>query len=108
MKLSQISEALGTKLDNASPDTEITGVAGIEYAGPGQVTFVANVKYTAAAKTTRASAVIVAENFPAISAGMLRSKNPYLAWAKAVELFYQGPRYAAGMHPTAAIHPTAK
>ena len=108
MKLSQISDALGTQIENASPDTEITGAAGIEYAGPGQITFVANVKYTAAAKTTKASAVIVSENFPALSAGMLRSKNPYLAWAKAVELFYQAPRYAPGVHPTAAIHPTAK
>jgi UDP-3-O-[3-hydroxymyristoyl] glucosamine N-acyltransferase len=108
MKLSQLSETLGTRLDNASPDTEITGVAGIEHAGPGQITFVANVKYTAAAKTTKASAVIVAEHFPALSTGMLRSKNPYLAWAKAVELFYRGPRYVPGVHPTAAIHPTAK
>jgi len=108
MKLSQISETLGTRLENAPPDTEITGVAGVERAGPGQITFVANVKYTAAAKTTKASAVIVAENFPALSAGMLRSKKPYLAWAKAVELFYEGPRYAAGVHPTATIHPTAK
>ena len=108
MKLSQISEALGTRLQNASPDTEITGVAGIEHAGPGQVTFVANVKYAAAAKTTKASAVIVADNFPAILTGMLRSQNPYLAWAKAIELFYQGPRYAPGIHPTASIHPTAR
>jgi UDP-3-O-[3-hydroxymyristoyl] glucosamine N-acyltransferase len=108
MKLLQISEILGAKLENASADTEITGVAGIDQAGPGQITFVANVKYRAAAKSTQASAVIVAENFPAISAGMLRSKNPYLAWAKAVELFYQGPRYAASVHPTAVIHPTAK
>jgi UDP-3-O-[3-hydroxymyristoyl] glucosamine N-acyltransferase len=108
MKLSQLSEAIGTTIDNASPDTEIAGVAGIEQASPGQITFVANVKYTAAAKTTRASAVIVAENFPAISTGMLRSKNPYLAWAKAIALFHQGPRYAPGMHPTAVIHPTAK
>jgi UDP-3-O-[3-hydroxymyristoyl] glucosamine N-acyltransferase len=108
MKLSQISETLGTRLDNASPDTEITGVSGIEHAGPGQITFVANVKYNAAAKSTKASAVIVAENFPAIPTGMLRSKNPYLAWAKAVELFYQPPRYAPGVHPTAAIHPSAK
>jgi UDP-3-O-[3-hydroxymyristoyl] glucosamine N-acyltransferase len=108
MKLSQISEALGTTLDNVSPDTEISGVAGIERAGPGQITFVANVKYAAAAKTTKASAVIVAENFPAISTGMLRSKNPYLAWAKAIGLFYQTPRYAPGVHPTAVIHPTAR
>jgi UDP-3-O-[3-hydroxymyristoyl] glucosamine N-acyltransferase len=108
MKLSQISEAIGTTIDNASPDTEIIGVAGIEQAGPGQITFVANVKYTAAAKTTQASAVIVAENFPAVSTGMLRSKNPYLAWAKAIALFYQGPRYAPDVHPTAVIHPTAR
>lgn len=108
MKLSQISDALGTQIENASPDTEITGAAGIEDAGPGQITFVANVKYAAAAKTTKASAVIVSENFPALSAGMLRSRNPYLAWAKAVELFYQGPSYAPGVHPTASIHPTAK
>jgi UDP-3-O-[3-hydroxymyristoyl] glucosamine N-acyltransferase len=108
MKLSQISAALGTRLENASPDTKITGVAGIEHAGPGQITFLANVKYTAAAKTSKASAVIVAENFPAISTGMLRSENPYLAWAKAIELFYQAPRYAPGVHPTAVIHRTAK
>jgi UDP-3-O-[3-hydroxymyristoyl] glucosamine N-acyltransferase len=108
MKLADIAAALNARLENASPDTEIHGVSGIENAGRGQLTFVSNPKYNAAAKTTRASAVIVAENFPAISAGMLRSKNPYLAWAKAIELFYQPPRYAPGIHPTAVIHPTAR
>lgn len=108
MKLSQISEALGTRIENGAPETEITGVAGIEEAGRGQLTFVANVKYTAAAKTTRAAAVIVAEDFPAIATAMLRSKNPYLAWAKAVELFHPPLRYAPGVHPTAVIDPTAK
>ena len=107
MKLADIATALNARIDNASPETEITGVAGIEHAGPGQLTFVSNPKYNAAAKTTEASAVIVAENFPAISTGMLRSKNPYLAWAKAIELFYQPPRYAPGIHPTAVVHPTA-
>ncbi len=108
MKLSDIATALNASLDNASPETEITGVAGIEQAGQGQLTFVSNPKYNAAAKTTKASAVIVAENFPAINAGMLRSKNPYLAWAKAIELFYHPPSYAPGIHPTAVIHPKAK
>ncbi len=108
MKLSDIAKALDAHLDNAQPDTEIRGVAGIEHAGPGQLTFVSNPKYNAAAKTTNASAVIVSENFPAISTGMLRSKSPYLAWAKAIELFYQPPSYAPGIHPTAVIHPTAK
>jgi len=108
MKLSNIAQALNARLENASPDTEITGVAGIEQAARGQLTFVSNPKYNAAAKTTQASAVIVAENFPAISTGMLRSQNPYLAWAKAIELFYRAPSYASGIHPTAVVHPTAK
>ena len=108
MKLANIATALDARIDNASPETQITGVAGIEQAGQGQLTFVSNPKYNAAAKTTKASAVIVAENFPAINTGMLRSKNPYLAWAKAIELFYRPPSYAPGIHPTAVIHPRAK
>jgi UDP-3-O-[3-hydroxymyristoyl] glucosamine N-acyltransferase len=108
MKLSDIAKALDAHLENAALDTEITAVAGIEDAVPGQLTFVSNPKYNAAAKTTKASAVIVTESFPAIPTGMLRSKNPYLAWAKAIELFYQPPRYAAGIHPTAVVHATAK
>ena len=108
MKLSDIAKALNAHIDNASPDTEITGVSGIEQAAEGQLTFVSNPKYNAAAKTTKASAVIVSENFPAINTGMLRSKNPYLAWAKALELFYRPPAYAPGIHPTAVVHPKAK
>ena len=108
MNLSEIAKALNASLENAHPDTEITGVAAIEHANPGQLTFVSNPKYNAAAKITQASAVIVAEDLPALSTGMLRSKNPYLAWAKAIELFYQPPRYAPGIHPTAVVHPKAK
>jgi UDP-3-O-[3-hydroxymyristoyl] glucosamine N-acyltransferase len=108
MKLTDIASALNARLENSSADTDITGVAGIETAGPGQLTFVANAKYAAAAKTTKASAVIVAEDFPAIPSAMLRSKNPYLAWAKALELFYQPPQYAPGVHPTAVVHRAAK
>jgi UDP-3-O-[3-hydroxymyristoyl] glucosamine N-acyltransferase len=108
MKLAHIAAALNARLENASPDIEITGVAGIEQADEGQLTFVSNPKYNAAAKTTKASAVIVPENFPAISTGMLRSKNPYLAWAKAIELFYEPPSYPPGVHCTAVIHPKAK
>ncbi len=108
MKLADIATALNARLENASPDANITGVCGIEQAVPGQLTFVHNPKYIAAAKITKATAVIVDEKFPAISTGMLRTNNPYLAWAKAVELFYQPPRYAPGIHPTAVVHPTAR
>ena len=106
MKLSDIAQRIGARIDG--DDAEISGVMGIEEAGPGHLTFVANPKYAAAARSTRASAVIVDDKFPAISASTLRTKNPYLAFAKALELFYTPPAYAAGVHPTAVIHPTAK
>jgi UDP-3-O-[3-hydroxymyristoyl] glucosamine N-acyltransferase len=39
---------------------------------------------------------------------MLRSADPYLSFARALELFHESIRYAPGVHPTAVIHPTAK
>ncbi len=106
MKLSEIASALNTRLEGA--DCEITGVAGIEEAVAGQLTFVANPKYAAAAKTTMASAVIVDEAFPALTVATLRTQEPYLAFARAIELFYRPPRYAPGVHPTAVVHPSAR
>jgi UDP-3-O-[3-hydroxymyristoyl] glucosamine N-acyltransferase len=107
MRLAQIVSALGARLENGSPDIEITGVAGIEEAGSGQLTFVANPKYAAAARKTNASAVIVAEDFPALATGMVRSKNPYLTFARAIALFHPPHKYAPGIHPTAVIHASA-
>jgi len=108
MKLAQIASIVGARLENGSPETEISGVAGIEEAGPGQLTFVANPKYAAAAKITQASGVIVSEGFPALRTAMLRSKNPYLAFAEAIALFHPVPKRAAGIHPTAVVHISAK
>lgn len=108
MKLGEIAATLGARLENGSPETEITGVAGIEEAGAGQITFVANPKYAGAARTTKAAAVIVAEDFPAANTALLRSRNPYLDFARAIELFYRPPKYAVGIHSTAVVHPSAK
>ncbi len=113
MKLAQIASALNARLEagspgSSSPEMEVSGVAGIEDAGPGQLTFVANQKYANAARTTKATAVIVAEDFPAITAATLRCKNPYFTFARALEMFYQPPQYAPGIHPSAVVHPSAK
>ncbi|HEY7354166.1 MAG TPA: UDP-3-O-(3-hydroxymyristoyl)glucosamine N-acyltransferase [Terriglobales bacterium] len=108
MKLSEINRILGTRLENGSPETEITGVAGIEFAERGQLSFVSNPKYAAAARSTKASAVIVAESFPALSTAMLRSKNPYFDFARALEFFYQPPTYGPGTDSTAVVHGSAK
>ncbi len=108
MKLSTIASALKLRLENASPDLEIIGLNGIEQAGPGELTFVSNPKYAAAARSTKAAVVIVAEDFPAIPTGMLRAKDPYLAFAQALELFHRPLQYAPGVHTTAVIHSSSK
>src|SRR5437016_1835899 len=108
MKLSEIAARLGVRREPADAEAEITGVSGIEEARPGQLTFVANPKYAAAARTTKAAAVIVAEDFPALHTPTLRGANPYLAFARAIDFFYQPPKYAAGVHPTAIVDATAR
>lgn len=108
MKLSQIASALDVRLENGSPDIEITGLNGIEQARPGELTFVSNPKYAAAARSTKASAVIVGKDFPAIPAAMLRAQDPYLTFARALELFHPPLRYAPGVHATAVVHASAR
>jgi UDP-3-O-[3-hydroxymyristoyl] glucosamine N-acyltransferase len=108
MKLNELAERLGATLTGGDGQAEITGVSGIEDAGPGEVTFVANPKYAALARTTRAAAVIVEPGFAETPVPTLRVDNPYLAFARAIECFYQPPAYAPGIHPTAIIAPGAK
>lgn len=106
MQLAELARLLNANLSGDGA-VEVTGVAGIEEAGPGHVTFVANPKYSSLARTTRAAAILVTEDFPEVEAATLCTANPYLAFARAIELFYQPPVYAPGVHPTAVIHPTA-
>jgi UDP-3-O-[3-hydroxymyristoyl] glucosamine N-acyltransferase len=110
MKLKEIASRLGARLEPPAADVEITGVAAIEAAGIGELSFVADPRYAAAARTTRASAIIVDENFPPLENNRpsLRTKNPQYAYARALELFYQPPKYVAGIHPTAVVDPAAK
>ena len=107
MKLADIAHHLEATL-NGDPAAEITGIAGIEEAGPGQLTFVANPRYAAQARTTKATAILVEPTFPEIETATLRLANPYLGFARAIELFYSPPAYVPGIHPTAVIAPTAK
>ena len=108
MKLGQVASTLGAKIEDAFADIDIHGVSGIEQAAAGHLTFVANPKYAGLAKTTKASAILVDESFPAAGIPLLRCKNPYLAFARALELFYRSPKYAPGIHSTAVIDPSSK
>jgi UDP-3-O-[3-hydroxymyristoyl] glucosamine N-acyltransferase len=113
MKLSELAQKLSCRLEG-DPNVDIHGVAGIDHAKPGQITFLANRRYFPLLHSTRASAVFVEDGIKmARDAGLppiaaLRSSNPYLAFAHAIELFYQPPRYEPGIHPTAVIAKTAQ
>lgn len=107
ISLAELADYVGAVL-KGDPAARIRRVASIENATPGDLAFVANPKYASMAQSTKATAVLVEQDFPEISAATLRLKNPYLAFAKAIEIFYQPPLYAPGIHPTAIIAPTAR
>jgi UDP-3-O-[3-hydroxymyristoyl] glucosamine N-acyltransferase len=107
MKLGELASQLGAEL-RGDASLEVTGVKGLEEAGPTEVTFVANPRYASLARSTRAAAVLVEPEFQEIDAATLRIKNPYLAFSHALGLFYQPPVYAPGVHPTAVIDPSAE
>jgi UDP-3-O-[3-hydroxymyristoyl] glucosamine N-acyltransferase len=105
MKLNELGSALGCRLEGDA-SLEITGVLGMEQAGEGHLTFLANPKYAPKLRNTKASAVLAANTVPGLAT--LISANPYHDFARALELFYQPPRPPAGIHPSAAIAATAK
>jgi len=106
MRLGDIAQRLGAVL-NGDPDLEIHGVAGMENAVPGQLTFLANPKYANKVKHTQASAILVAHPFTDLPLASVVSANPYHDFARALEFFYQPPRPAPGIHPLAFVDATA-
>ena len=107
MKLTDLADRLGCRLEGDG-DAEITRVTGIESAGPSDLTFFANPKYASELRATRAGAVILGENAEAAPCAMLRTKNPYLAFAKAVEIFSPPWTPAPGIHRLAFVAPDAQ
>ena len=101
MKLSEIAEKLGCEI--TGPDVEIARVAGIDNAGAGDLTFVSNRKYISRIKTTGASAIILGKDIPPVDIPSLRTDDPYFAFARALELFFEPLRSEPGIHPTAVI-----
>src|SRR6266853_4460760 len=113
MKLGELAARLGCTLEGDA-NNEIHGVAGIADAGAGEVTFLSNPRYARELATTRASAVFV-ENKVAIERDpglpplcALRSGNPYLDFARAVEMFHAVETFLPGIHPTAVVAKSAR
>ena len=114
MKLSALAQSLNCRLEG-DPDADIHGVSGLDRAVPGHVTFIANKRYIPLLKTTQASAVLIDDKTPIENRAAnlaplaaLRTNNPYLAFARAIELFYEAPSYPPGVHETAVIARTAR
>lgn len=107
MTLGELAQRLGVDL-HGDPDVEITGVAGMEQAGPSELTFLANPKYAPKVKLSRAAAILVSRPIEDLPIASLVSLNPYHDFARALALFYQPPRPAPGIHPLAFVDPTAE
>ena len=106
VKLKDLAVELGCRLEGGG-DIEVSRLASLSHAGPGDVTFLANPRYTPALATTKASAVILADDAPQAPCAMLRSRDPYLAFANAVALFADTAPPAPGVDPGASVAPDA-
>jgi len=105
--LRDLASKLGCEL-KGDGDIAITGVAGMEQAGPTELTFLANPKYAPKVKHSRAAAILISEPLQQSSPASLVSANPYHDFARALALFYQPPRPKPGVHPQASVAHTAR
>lgn len=104
-KLSEIAALLGLTLQGT--DCEVTGVNTLETAGPHEVSFLSNPKYTPQLASTRAGAVIVLPEFAGEVERALISQNPYQDFGRVLGLFAIRQGCFTGVSPVAFIHPEA-
>lgn len=110
MKLAELAQLTNATVESGAPDLEITGAAGLAEARAGQVTFLSNPRYTGQVKETLAAAIYLAANAKTdrTDLAVLRAKDPYLAYTKALRLFHPAPAVTPFVHPAAVIDPTAQ
>ena len=98
MRLLEVAQRIGCRVEG-SEDVDILRVAGIHDAGAGDLTFVSNRKYLRYIKTTQAAAIILSEDIEPVSIPSLRTDDPYLAFARALEIFHKPLHQEKGIHP---------
>jgi len=109
MKLSELAELTSATIESGSPDTEISAAAGLDLAGNGEITFLANPKYTPQIRDTKASAIFLNEGveIDRTDIAVLRTKDAYVAYTRALRAFHPFSIAVPGIHPSAVIDPTA-
>jgi len=106
--LEAIAQHIGAQLHQGKPDTVVTGIASLSEATLHQITFLDNPKYNLQLAQTKAGAVILAEkNLALCPTAALVVENPYLAYARTAQLFWEKPIPYPGIHPTAIVDATA-
>ena len=110
MKLTELARLTGARIEGDFPDVEIHGAAGLDEAETGHITFLSNPRYTPRVQTTRASAIYLGEGVETGRADLavLRARDPYLAYTRALRLFHPEPDFEPLIHPTASVDPSAR
>ncbi len=86
-RLQDIAHLIGAELDG-DPEALVSNIAGIDKAGQGDLTFVANPKYVQFIPTTGATAIICSPDITAEGKNLLKVDNPYLAYAKVMQFVF--------------------
>lgn len=109
MKLSELAQLTGARVEGNSDDIDIHGAAGLDEAASGQITFLANPRYTPRVNTTRASAIYLSEDAQTDrDIAILRVKDAYLAYTRALRIFHPEPQLEPHIHPAAVIDASAR
>jgi UDP-3-O-[3-hydroxymyristoyl] glucosamine N-acyltransferase len=110
MKLAELAKQTGSRFMPGDADLEIEGAAGLDQAQLGQVTFLSNPRYASSVKSTGASAIYVGEDTEVVrdDIAVLRAKDPYVAFTRALILFHPSASFKATIHPSAVIDATAQ
>ena len=109
MKISELASLTQARLEGGTADLELTGAAGLDEAKPGDVSFLSNPRYTPRINTTKASAIFLAEDARIDrEIPILRARDPYLAYTRALRVFHPEPQVKPLLHPTAVIDPSAQ
>ncbi|MDR1396530.1 MAG: UDP-3-O-(3-hydroxymyristoyl)glucosamine N-acyltransferase [Desulfarculales bacterium] len=109
ISLGKLAAFLGGSLEGGSPDYLVSGLKGLEEAGPADISFLANPRYAGLLPATGAGVVLVGKD-QAVPEGLavIKVDNPYLAYAKILTLAAAKPYQATGVHPTAVIEASAR
>ncbi len=109
--LLDLATLVGGTLEQGDPTALVIGLNSLSEAAEGDISFLGNPRYAPQLRTTKASAVLVAQDFAdeLPHKGLIKVVNPTLAFSAVIKFF--GPQvrpFVPGVHPTAVIADSAR